>query len=76
MDVPLLREGKPVSWTEIAQQVAKSRRAHSLLLDFYEDVNLLLSCCGFDCLFLFFQHSVFCVIWSFTSVLWTDEGSF
>ena len=54
MDVSLLREGKPVSWTEIAQQVAKSRRAHSLLLDFYEDVNLSLSCWGFDCLFLLF----------------------
>ena len=54
MDVPLLREGKPVSRTEIARQVAKSRRTHSLLLNFCEDVNLSLSCWDFDCLFLFF----------------------
>ena len=34
-------------------QVAKTRRAHSLLLIFYEDVNLSPYRCDFDCLSLF-----------------------
>ena len=53
MDVPLLREGKPVSRTEIARKSQKHVARTACFLIFYEDVNLSPYRCDFDCLFLF-----------------------